>query len=135
MKNQLKDKLGIRSPSKELVDISNAFRVAALPLCGDDNVNYFLQKMDNLETYNKHQKKVIDRLSRKIQKLRAKIRESENLNSTNELNLNVDATNQTITFRGRTYKICRVMLEQKVDCIEELLIISHDVSGDLYDKK
>lgn len=77
--SELKDKLGIKSPSKEFANISDSFRAVALPLCGDDNVNYFLQKMDNLEIDNKHQKKIIDRLSRKIQKLRAEINRLEEL--------------------------------------------------------
>ena len=131
----LKDKLGIKSPSKEFANISDSFRAVALPLCCDDNVNYFLQKMDNLEIDNKHQKKIIDRLSRKIQRLRTKIRELENLNYTDVLNLNGKTTNQKIIFRGRTYRICSVMLKQEVGCIDELIIISHDIFGDLYDKK
>lgn len=157
---ELKDKLGIKSPSKELENISDSFRAVALPLCGDYNVNYFLQKMDNLEIDNKHQKKIIDRLSRKIQKLRAEINRLEQLKPNSVvissdgiklfvgdkevisilenqdiLNLNDNSINQKVTFHGGTYIIKNLILKQQIGCVDELQIIAHDIFGDLYDKK
>lgn len=108
------------------------------------NIREKIETIKNLETTNLHQKIVIDRLSRKIQKLHKEIKKLKESNTISEilpasyyrkrysnneiLILNTNSINQKIKFHGRTYVIGELILKQEIGCIDELQIKAHDIS-------
>ena len=114
------------------------------------------RKISEMKMENLHKKEVIDRLSRKIQKLKKKIIQLEELKPNSVvisvdgmrlyvgdeeigsilenqeiLNLNTNSINQKITFHGRTYVIRNLILTQKIGCVDELHIMAHDILAEM----